>query len=62
MYFWQQWKTNVDHFESIKVWWDVGKVTIQQFCKPYTLNTSRNIVKLIEDVGSDIIELQLLKD
>lgn len=62
MFFWEQWKMNVNHFESIQQWWDVGKVNIQQFCKQYTLNASKNIVKLIEDVESDIIDLQILSE
>lgn len=66
MFFWEQWKTNLHQFvhqcESTQQWWDVGKVQIQQFCKQYTLNTSRGIVKLIEDLKSEIIVLQFLSD
>lgn len=62
MHFWNNWKINIKNFESIQQWWDVGKINIQQFCKQYTLNTSRNTAKLIEEVEYDIIKLQVLSD
>lgn len=44
-------------FVSPQQWWDDGKIQIQQLCRMYTLNASRNISRSLEDLEKEILEL-----
>ncbi|KAK3521743.1 hypothetical protein QTP70_016247, partial [Hemibagrus guttatus] len=41
-------------------WWDHGKVLIQQLCREFTVNITRDITKLLKDLDIGIVELQAL--
>ncbi|KAK3523379.1 hypothetical protein QTP86_029883, partial [Hemibagrus guttatus] len=41
-------------------WWDHGKVLIQQLCREYTVNITRDITKSLKDLEIGIVELQAL--
>ncbi|KAK3522519.1 hypothetical protein QTP86_017665 [Hemibagrus guttatus] len=43
-------------------WWDHGKVLIQQLCREYTVNITRNITKSLKDLEIGIVELQVLAE
>ncbi|KAK3562046.1 hypothetical protein QTP86_025228, partial [Hemibagrus guttatus] len=43
-------------------WWDHGKVLIQQLCREYTVNITRDITKSLEDLEIGIVELQALAE
>ncbi|KAK3530842.1 hypothetical protein QTP70_002873 [Hemibagrus guttatus] len=43
-------------------WWDHGKVLIQQLCREYTVNITRDITKSLKDLEIGIVELQVLAE
>ncbi|KAK3560393.1 hypothetical protein QTP86_008483 [Hemibagrus guttatus] len=43
-------------------WWDHGKVLIQQLCREYTVNITRDITKSLKDLEIGIVELQALAE
>ncbi|KAK3526232.1 hypothetical protein QTP70_018273, partial [Hemibagrus guttatus] len=43
-------------------WWDHGKVLIQQHCREYTVNITRDITKSLKDLEIGIVELQVLAE
>ncbi|KAK3506946.1 hypothetical protein QTP70_031704, partial [Hemibagrus guttatus] len=57
-------ETNVDKDsdEDQETWWDHGKVLIQQLCREYTVNITRNITKSLKDLEIGIVELQVLAE
>ncbi|KAK3522929.1 hypothetical protein QTP86_009711 [Hemibagrus guttatus] len=46
----------------LEQWWDHGKVLIQQLCRKYTVNITRDITKSLEDLEIGIVELQALAE
>uniref|UniRef100_A0A3B5PPF5 Reverse transcriptase domain-containing protein n=1 Tax=Xiphophorus maculatus TaxID=8083 RepID=A0A3B5PPF5_XIPMA len=57
-FFWKQWRLMKCQFTSIQQWWDIGKIKIQQFCNQYTYNVTREMVKSIEELETEIVDLQ----
>ncbi|KAK3522317.1 hypothetical protein QTP86_002977 [Hemibagrus guttatus] len=49
-------------FTPVRQWWDHGKVLIQQLCREYTVNITRNITKSLKDLEIGIVELQVLAE
>ncbi|KAK3554327.1 hypothetical protein QTP70_020799 [Hemibagrus guttatus] len=49
-------------FTPVRQWWDHGKVLIQQLCREYTVNITRDITKSLEDLEIGIVELQALAE
>ncbi|KAK3560765.1 hypothetical protein QTP86_019211, partial [Hemibagrus guttatus] len=43
-------------------WWDHGKVLIQQLCREYTVNITRDITKSLKDLEIGLVELQALAE
>ncbi|KAK3537917.1 hypothetical protein QTP70_024571 [Hemibagrus guttatus] len=43
-------------------WWDHGKVLIQQLCREYSVNITRDITKSLEDLEIGLVELQVLAE
>ncbi|KAK3507336.1 hypothetical protein QTP70_014842, partial [Hemibagrus guttatus] len=43
-------------------WWDHDMVLIQQLCREYTVNITRDITKSLEDLEIGIVELQALAE
>ncbi|KAK3523126.1 hypothetical protein QTP86_017712 [Hemibagrus guttatus] len=43
-------------------WWDHGKVLIQQLCREYTVNITRDITKSLEDLEIGIVDLQAVAE
>jgi len=50
IYFWKQFGLKKHEFKSLKQWWDYGKVEIQQLCRQYTLNVSREISRSMRNL------------
>ncbi len=42
-FFWKQFSSRKKDFSSLQQWWDHGKKEIQQLCRQYTLNVSKDI-------------------
>ena len=61
-FFWGVFKNRKKDYNSLRQWWDCGKVEIMQLCQEYTLNVTRDITRSIEDLGIEIVELQSLVD
>lgn len=59
-HFWQQFKNKKSSFDSLQQWWDIAKIEIQQLCRMYTLNVSRDISRSLKDLEKEIIEIQNL--
>ncbi|KAK3544043.1 hypothetical protein QTP70_035054 [Hemibagrus guttatus] len=49
-------------FTPVRQWWDHGKVLIQQLCREYTVNITRDITKSLKDLEIGIVELQALAE
>ncbi|KAK3514475.1 hypothetical protein QTP70_018692, partial [Hemibagrus guttatus] len=49
-------------FIPVRQWWDHGKVLIQQLCREYTVNITRDITKSLKDLEIGIVELQALAE
>lgn len=47
-------------FNSLRQWWDGGKIEIKQPCQQYTLNVTRDIARSMRDLETGIVELQSL--
>lgn len=60
--FWQQWKMCKGSFESLKQWWEVGKINIKLFCQQHTANSTNKIRETIQSIEKDIssIEVELI--
>jgi hypothetical protein len=57
-YFWKQFGLKKHAYRSLRQWWDYGKVEIQQLCRQYTLNVSREISRSMRNLEIEIVELQ----
>ncbi|KAK3532271.1 hypothetical protein QTP86_014286 [Hemibagrus guttatus] len=49
-------------FTPVRQWWDHDMVLIQQLCREYTVNITRDITKSLEDLEIGIVELQALAE
>ncbi len=43
-------------------WWDVEKSQIKQFCQQYTRNVTKHITRSLQDLDTEVVELQRLVD
>ncbi|KAK3550043.1 hypothetical protein QTP86_018661, partial [Hemibagrus guttatus] len=48
-------------FSSLQLWWDFTKAQIKVFCQQYTLNVTRDIVRSLKALETEIVELQRLE-
>jgi len=60
IYFWKQFSSRKKDFSSLQQWWDHGKKEIQQLCRQYTLNVSKDISQSMKTLEIEIVELQNL--
>ena len=56
--FWDDFRTQKSSFKSLQQWWDVGKIQIQQLCKQYTHNITKDITRSIETLEEELLEAQ----
>ena len=56
--FWVDFRTHKDSFNSLQQWWDIGKVRIQQLCKQYTQNVTRDRTRSVEALEKELVEIQ----
>lgn len=64
--FWERWRQQIEEYESLSQWWDVGKVQIRLFCQQYTALSSSVLGELercisemeVEMVGQGNVGLQ----
>jgi len=56
--FWETWKTEKSHFESIVQWWEVGKVHIRDFCQKYASHSSSQLKKTLEWLEREICVIE----
>jgi len=61
-YFWDDFRNTKSSFQSLQQWWDFAKVQIQQLCKEYTVNVTRDITQSMKSLEKEIIELQELAE
>ncbi len=59
-FFWKQFSSRKKDFSSLQQWWDHGKKEIQQLCRQYTLNVSKDISQSMRMLEIEIVELQNL--
>lgn len=57
-FFWDVHRTEKYMYDSLKLWWDCGKIKIKQFCQQYTLNIMRDITNSMRTLEIEIVELQ----
>lgn len=60
LFFWKQFGARKKDFSSLQQWWDYGKKEIQQLCRQYTFNVSKDISQSLKNLESEIVELQNL--
>lgn len=58
--FWADFKGSKSSFVSLQQWWDVGKIQIQQLCKQYTQNITRDRAQSIDILEKELKEIQML--
>ncbi|KAK3531106.1 hypothetical protein QTP70_011049 [Hemibagrus guttatus] len=58
----QESELEVAELKMLRQWWDHGKVLIQQLCREYTVNITRDITKSLKDLEIGIVELQALAE
>lgn len=61
-FLWNNFKSTKNEFESLRQWWDYGKVKIRQFCQQYTFSVSRDITRSLKDLEIDLVEVETLTD
>lgn len=59
-FFWKQFSARKNDFSSLQQWWDYGKKEIQQLCRQYTFNVSKDISQSLKTLEIEIVELQNL--
>lgn len=59
-FFWKQFGFRKHEYKSLWQWWDRGKVEIQQLCRQYTFNVSRDVSQSVRDLEVKMMELQSL--
>uniref|UniRef100_A0A3B1KAN1 Reverse transcriptase domain-containing protein n=1 Tax=Astyanax mexicanus TaxID=7994 RepID=A0A3B1KAN1_ASTMX len=56
--FWVRWSDRKADFDSLKQWWDVGKVQISLFCKQYTAYATSEKQRVLITLERNIVQLQ----
>uniref|UniRef100_A0A3Q3FCW5 Synaptic vesicle glycoprotein 2C-like n=1 Tax=Labrus bergylta TaxID=56723 RepID=A0A3Q3FCW5_9LABR len=56
--FWDQWQLRKVEFDSLKLWWEVGKAQIRVFCQQYTSHSSARLKTVIKNLEDNIKNLE----
>lgn len=59
-YFWCIFRDRKNEFDSLRQWWDHGKVQIKLLCQQYTLNVTQHMCRSMKDLESEIVDLETL--
>ncbi len=60
--FWGEFKTTKGSFNSLRQWWDFGKIQMKQFCIQYTQNVTKEATLVMNTLEADILKLQELAE
>ena len=58
IFFWKDFRSRKAEFISLRQWWDCGKIEIRQLCQQYTQGITRTIIRSMNDLEMEIVELQ----
>lgn len=53
-------KKENNNFQSLKSWWDFGKILIKQLCQKYTLNVTKELSRSVHILEDEVMRLQHL--
>lgn len=56
--FWELWREERPNFDSVSLWWEVGKAQIRVFCQQYTANSTVQIRKAISVLEKEIAGIE----
>ncbi len=62
VYFWKDFRSRKQEFASLRQWWDHGKVEIRMLCQQYTLGVTHDIIRSMNDLEMEVVELQVSAD
>lgn len=57
-FFWENFRNEKVSFSSLQSWWDFGKTQIKIFCQQYTQNITKETVKSIRVLETEILNFQ----
>ena len=57
-FFWCVFRDRKSEFDSLRQWWDHGKIQIKLLCQQYTLTVTQHMCRSIKDLESEIVELE----
>ncbi len=61
-FFWKTFRATKNTFQSLRQWWDFGKVQIKQLCKQHTRNIIVQMSRDMNTLEASIVKLQELVD
>lgn len=53
--FWETWRAEKPHYQTLRQWWDVGKVQIKMFCQQYASHSTRMFKRKIQALEQEIL-------
>lgn len=62
IFFWETFRTTKNTFQSLRQWWDFGKVQMKQFCQQHTRNITVQLSKSMKNLEASIVKLQELAE
>ncbi len=61
-FFWKTFRATKNTFQSLRQWWDFGKVQIKQLCQQHTRNITVQMSRDMKTLEASIVKLQELVD
>lgn len=61
-FFSKTFRTTKNTFQSLRQWWDFGKVQMKQFCQQHTRNITVQLSKSMKNLEASIVKLQELAE